>query len=76
MIFSHETKNNPKKVQVFTIAFNKLPEGKCYKSLSNYKGKPDVVKMISNIIKCPNRLAVMSMILRYFIIKYSILEGS
>ena len=62
-------KKNPKKLQVFTVAFDKLPSGNLYRSLSNYQGKPDVVKMISNITKCPKRLALISMILRFFIIK-------
>ena len=65
-------KKNPKKLQVFTVAFDELPsgaEGKLYKALKNYQGKPNVVKMISNIIKCPRRLAMVSMILRYFVIK-------
>ena len=63
-----KAKKNPKKLQVFTVAFDKLPNNNLYRSLSNYKGKPDVIKMISNITKCPNRLALISMILRYFII--------
>jgi superfamily II DNA or RNA helicase len=63
-----KSKKNPKNLHVFTIAFNKLPESKHYKSLSNYRGKPDVVKMISNLTECPKRLALISMILRYFII--------
>jgi phosphoribosylformylglycinamidine (FGAM) synthase PurS component len=45
-----------------------LPEGKHYTSLSNYRGKPDVVRMISNLTQCPKRIALISMILRYFII--------
>jgi len=66
---TRKSKKNPKNLRVFTIAFNKTPEGKLYRSLSNYKGKPDVVRMISNIIKCPKRLALVSMILRYFILE-------
>jgi len=66
---TRKAKKNPKNLQVFTVAFNKLPENKFYRSLSNYKGKPDVVKMISNIIQCPKRLALISMILRYFILE-------
>ena len=59
-------KQNPKNVQVFTISFDKLPSVN-YKSLMNYQGKPDVVKMISNIIKCPKRLELISFVLQYFI---------
>ena len=66
---SRKAKKNPKKLRVFTISFDELPDGKLYRSLKNYQGKPDVVKMISNIVKCPKRLAVMSMILRYFVVK-------
>jgi superfamily II DNA or RNA helicase len=65
---TRKAKKNPKNLHVFTVAFNKLPEGKHYKSLLNYKGKPDVVRMISNITQCPKRIALISMILRYFII--------
>ncbi len=65
-----KAKKNPKKLQVFTVSFDKLPvKNNLYRSLKNYQGKPNVVKMISNIIKCPKRLAIMSMILRYFVIK-------
>ena len=64
-----KSKKNPKKLQVFTVAFDKLPSGNLYRSLSNYQGKPDVVRMISNITKCPKRLALISTILRFFIIK-------
>ena len=59
---------NPKNLHVFTISFDKLPENKYYKSLFNYRGKPDVVKMINNIIQCPERIALISIIIRYFII--------
>ena len=65
---TRKAKKNPKNLHVFTVSFNKLPESKHYKSLSNYKGKPDVVRMISNITQCPKRLALISMILRFFII--------
>jgi superfamily II DNA or RNA helicase len=64
-----KSKKNPKKLQVFTVAFDKLPSGNLYRSLYNYQGKPDVVRMISNITKCPKRLALISTILRFFIIK-------
>ena len=63
-----KAKKNPKKLQVFSVSFDKLPDNNLYRNLSNYNGKPDVVKMISNITKCPNRLALISMVLRYFII--------
>lgn len=60
---------NPKNLHVFSISFKKLPDNKFYKDLCNYKGKPDVVKMISNIVQCPKRIALISMLLRHFIIK-------
>ena len=62
------SKKNPKGLQVFTVSFKKLPGGKYYRDLYNYKGKPDVVKMISNLVQCPKRIALISMLLRYFII--------
>ena len=64
---TRKEKKNPKNVHVFTVSFDKLPEGKLYKNLLNYQGKPDVVKMISNITQCPTRLKLISIILRYFI---------
>jgi len=63
-----KSKKNPKKLQVFTVSFKKLPEGKYYKDLYNYKGKPDVVKMTGNLVQCQKRIGLISMLLRYFII--------
>jgi superfamily II DNA or RNA helicase len=64
---TRKEKKNPKNVHVFTVSFDNLPEGKLYKNLLNYQGKPDVVKMISNITQCQKRLKLISIILRYFI---------
>jgi superfamily II DNA or RNA helicase len=61
-----QNSNNPKNVKVFTVSFDKLPETKYYKQLLNYRKKPDIVRMISNKIKCPQRLDLLTNIITYF----------
>lgn len=63
-----ENEKNPKKLQVFTISFKKLPNNKYYKPLINFKKYPDVVKMTNNITKCPQRLNLVTILLKYYII--------
>jgi|SaaInlStandDraft_1057018.scaffolds.fasta_scaffold09376_4 superfamily II DNA or RNA helicase len=58
---------NPKGLKVYTFSFNNLPKTKHYKSLLNYQRKPNVVKMISNIIECPKRLVMITTLLEYFL---------
>ena len=58
---------NPKKLQVYTFSFNNLPKTKHYRSLLNYQRRPNVVKMISNIIECPQRLMMVVTLLEYFL---------
>ena len=58
---------NPKGLKVYTFSFNNLPKTKHYKSLLNYQRKPNIVKMISNIIECPKRLVMITNLLEYFL---------
>lgn len=62
------TIKNPKNVHVFSIHIEKL-NNHYYKNLFNYMGKPDIVKMISNIIKCQDRLFIICKLLEFFIVK-------
>ena len=58
---------NPKNVKVFSIKFKKIPKTQYYKQLYNYRGKPDIVKMLGNVIKCPIRLNLLTFLIQYFI---------
>lgn len=68
IVYKPKEKNtkNPKNAKVFIID-NIVKDSTYYKSMKNYMGKPDVVKMISNIIQCPNRLQMICNIIQYLI---------
>lgn len=60
--------NNPKNVKVLTVSFEQLPTQN-YRALKNRFGKPDVVKMITNLIKCSHRLDLIVILIKYLLTK-------
>jgi superfamily II DNA or RNA helicase len=65
---SINTKKNPKNVKVLKVSFNKLPP-KNYSELNNRFGKPDVVRMITNKMKCPYRITMIVKLIEYLLEK-------
>jgi superfamily II DNA or RNA helicase len=60
-------KKNPKNMQVIRVQFKDLPANGSYRERRNYRGKPDVIKMITKLNECPKRIALISAICRFFI---------
>lgn len=60
-------KKNPKNIQVIRLQFSELPNNECYRERRNFRGKPDIIKMITKLTDCPDRLAFISSTCRYFI---------
>jgi len=65
---SLNSKKNPKNVKVLKVSFNKLP-AKNYSNLNNRFGKPDVVRMITNKMKCPYRVNLIIKLIEYLLEK-------
>ena len=63
-----KVKKNPKNVNVLKVLYS-FEDNKYYKSIKNFRKKPDVVKMITNITKCPKRKHMISILINYFIEK-------
>jgi superfamily II DNA or RNA helicase len=59
---------NPKNAEVIRVQFKNLPKNNFYREKKNFRGKPDIVKMITNICKCPKRISLISSIIRFLII--------
>ena len=61
-----KVKKNPKNVNVLKVLYS-FKDNNFYKPIKNFRKKPDVVKMITNIIKCPKRKNLISLLINYFI---------
>jgi len=68
-INKRKAKKNPKNTQVIRLQFKTLPSNGCYRERRNYRGKPDTVKMISKLIECPKRVALIAAAIRFFIVE-------
>jgi superfamily II DNA or RNA helicase len=56
---------NPKDVRVIRVKLEHLPDNKFYKEKKNFRGKPDIIKMITNIICCPLRISLVAFFCNY-----------
>lgn len=61
---SKKGKKNPKGLHVIAMQPGSVQHTKCYRDLCNYRGKPDCVRMLSNLIKCPDRLLFLARVAR------------
>jgi superfamily II DNA or RNA helicase len=61
---------NPKKTSILKIEFDTLPSEKHYKEYLNYRQKPDITKMVSNVIECPKRISLIVLVINYMIVEH------